>query len=125
MNRVTSIPDLSNIYGSTKEMSKTLRGSNGLLKLGEHGIFGQNTDGSFILGDVRARQTPFLATLHALFIREHNRIAVELKMLHPQWSSNKIFNEARRWNIAQHNYILYNEWLPLFIGVLTNSLKLN
>lgn len=119
MNRVTSLPDLSSIYGSNKAMTSKLRGPRGTLKLGAHGIFAEEDDGSFILPDVRARQTPVLVTMHALFSREHNRIVEQLRYLHPTWGNNKLFNEARRWNIAQYNSILYNEWLPLFIGIET------
>ena len=33
----------------------------------------------FMAGDMRVNEHPFLATLHVVFLREHNRIAKQLK----------------------------------------------
>lgn len=47
-------------------------------------------------GDSRASETPKLAALHTLFVREHNRLATELKRMNPHWSGDKLYNEARK-----------------------------
>lgn len=34
--------------------------------------------------------------MHTLFMREHNRLATELKHLNPQWTGDKLYQEARK-----------------------------
>ncbi|XP_050294135.1 peroxidase-like [Anthonomus grandis grandis] len=75
----------------------------------------------YMSGDPRVNQNPDLTILQTLLAREHNRIADTLAALHPEWEDECIFQEARKINIAQYQYIAYYEWLPIFIGSL-NSL---
>lgn len=75
-----------------------------------------------ISGDARVNQNPQLALLQIVLLREHNRIADALAALNPHWDDETIFQEARRIAIAEHQYISYYEWLPIFIG-LQNSLS--
>lgn len=37
-----------------------------------------------------------LTSLHTLFMREHNRLARELKRLNPHWDSETLYQEARK-----------------------------
>ena len=62
------------------------------------------------LGDSRVNEQPNLAIIHTLFIREHNRIAKELKKLNSLWSDEILFQETKRIINAQYQYITYNEW---------------
>ena len=70
----------------------------------------------FIAGDRRAIENPGLASLHTIFVREHNRIAAEIKTLKPFWDDEKIFQEARRLVVAELQNIIYSEYLPLVLG---------
>lgn len=37
-----------------------------------------------------------LTSIHTLFLREHNRLARELKRINPQWDSETLYQEARK-----------------------------
>ena len=57
-----------------------------------------------------------LASLHTIFLREHNRIVDELKKKGGRVSEEDMFQQARRINIAKWQHIVYSEWLPIIIG---------
>lgn len=71
---------------------------------------------SNICGDLRLTQTPQLALQHSLFYRSHNYIAKQLAKVNSHLDDDKLFFEARRINIAIYQHIVYNEWLPLYLG---------
>ena len=49
----------------------------------------------FFAGDKRINENAGLACMHTLFVREHNRVARELKKFNPTWDSDTVFNEVR------------------------------
>merc|ERR1719341_2314748 len=77
---------------------------------------------TFAAGDLRANEQPMLTNMHNLWVREHNRIAKELRIVKPRWRDEKLFQEARRINIAEWQHIIFNEWLPITLG--TNYMKI-
>jgi hypothetical protein len=145
-NKVTGFIDGSTIYGSDEKRAKWLRSSlGGLLKTSEGNLLPWNTvDGNFnsdidasapamvdetnqllryfVAGDVRANENPLLIGLHTLFLREHNLIAKKLSGKHPIWDDEKLYQEARRINIAQLQHIAFDEWLPAIGVKLPNAL---
>ncbi|NWX15909.1 PERE peroxidase, partial [Aegotheles bennettii] len=70
----------------------------------------------FLAGDTRASEMLELACMHTLFLREHNRLAEELKRLNPHWNGEQIYQEARKILGAMIQIITYRDYLPLLLG---------
>ncbi|KFV59874.1 Myeloperoxidase, partial [Tyto alba] len=70
----------------------------------------------FLAGDTRASEMLELACMHTLFLREHNRLARELKKLNPHWNGEKLYQEARKILGAMIQIITYRDYLPLLLG---------
>ena len=146
MNMITHWLDSSNIYGSgnpDKDKGKeeqfpefvrlfqdgllnTTKGEDGFDHLpfnpnktncGKKDAKGKGSDGLCPqAGDERAFEQPGLFGMHTLWVREHNRIATELKELNPTWDDHQLFQESRRIVNAEYQHIIYNEWLPILLG---------
>ena len=135
-NHITAYLDLSNVYGSDIERADWLRTfEGGKLRTSsgdmlpwntKTGEFNSNVDNEapemaddthslikwYVAGDVRANENPLLVAFHTLFLREHNRLCDVVSELHPGWNDERIYQQARKINIAKYQYIIYNEWLP-------------
>ena len=138
INQITSFIDASNVYGSSDRDVHELRSfqdNKGLLKQGVHSKDGKfllpfnkdtpidcqvNVSESrvpcFLAGDHRANEQLGLLSMHTLWMREHNRIALELSKLNTHWNGDKLYQEARKIVGAQMQHITYTEWLPKIIG---------
>ncbi|MCG8556166.1 MAG: peroxidase family protein [Proteobacteria bacterium] len=133
LNEITTWIDASNVYGSDPTRAAALRrmDRSGKLKTSWGGRLGPllplNTSHQanaptphdptlFLAGDIRANEQAGLTALHTLFVREHNRIAHDLRKHNPQKTGEWIYQEARRWVGALMQHITYNEFLPLLLG---------
>ncbi|XP_022171599.1 peroxidase-like isoform X2 [Myzus persicae] len=134
MNQATHYLDGSMIYGSTKEQELSLREmSFGRMKVMSIGpVFEQSfmppetTDTyacqngigtCFKSGDIRVNAFPQLMGLYTLWVRHHNRIAINIAEAKRDWTDEKIFLEAKRIVVASIQYITYVEFLPALLGV--------
>ena len=70
----------------------------------------------FATGDVRGNENLELTTLETLFVRNHNLLAGKLRKQHPAWADERLYQEARRINIAGYQKIIYNQYLPALLG---------
>lgn len=69
-----------------------------------------------VAGDVRANEQPGLTTLQTVFVREHNFQAARIAAAHASWNDEKIYQEARKFVIAEIQVIVYGEFLPSLLG---------
>ena len=127
-NALTAYVDGSQIYGSDDTVARQLRTlENGLLKVhrlgptmptrSQTGLLNEHVRSEDLVGgDIRAIEQPGLASLHSLFVNEHNRIAKEIQQANQELNDEDIFQEARRFVIAELQNIVYNEFLPTVLG---------
>ncbi|RVE53586.1 hypothetical protein evm_001727 [Chilo suppressalis] len=130
---VTAYMDMSLVYGSSATQAAPLRALQGgrLLTVVRRGREWPPQDPNitltcesaqspnepcYLTGDIRVNQSPQLAVLQVILMREHNRIADTLASLNPQWGDEIIFQEARRILIAITQHINYYEYLPILLG---------
>ncbi|XP_067865983.1 eosinophil peroxidase-like [Heterodontus francisci] len=144
INSLTSFLDVNEVYGSTECLANKLRNltnEQGLLAVNEEfsdngqeylpfntissnlcgrmeeGCFtGQNSTPCFIAGDVRVNEQLGVLTFHTVFLREHNRLARELKRMNPHWSGDTTYLEARKILGAFQQIINHRDYVPLVIG---------
>lgn len=121
VSSVTHHLDHSNIYGSSPDVARSVRAySNGHLLNSPNRLFPRrvNCTGEFcyFTGDIRGAFYPTLSLWHSIFIRLHNQLADGLAAVNPHWFDNRLFEEARRLCTAIYHNVVFNEWLPPYIG---------
>lgn len=113
------------VYGSEGNDSLSLRQQkDGLMRTGESGHLPLTREDVEVAGDVRALENVALASLHTIWLREHNRIAGDIKKVHGngRLTDSQIYQESRRILIAQWQNVVYSEWLPILLGPLNMKL---
>ncbi|XP_037072367.1 chorion peroxidase-like [Pollicipes pollicipes] len=135
VNLLTAFIDGSGVYGPHESRAAQVRaGEGGRLLMQEGALLPRDPPGvqidtelpclspdpegrpCFLAGDVRATEQSGLATVHTIWMREHNRLARRLERVNPEWDDEQLFQEARRILGAEIQHITYNEWLPLLVG---------
>uniref|UniRef100_F1KRF1 Peroxidasin n=2 Tax=Ascaris TaxID=6251 RepID=F1KRF1_ASCSU len=139
MNIITSFIDASGVYGSTEEDAYELRDlhpDRGLLRFDivsdahkpylpferdsamdcRRNRSIDNPIRCFLAGDYRANEQLGLMSMHTIFMREHNRLAIHIANLNPQLDGETIFQEARKIVGAEMQHITYYHWLPKVLG---------
>ncbi|KPI96140.1 Peroxidasin [Papilio xuthus] len=138
INQLTSYIDASQVYGFEKAVADDLRdysNDTGLLRVGATfpgkkpllptiGLnsmdckrnLEESNRNCFVAGDVRANEQIGLAAMHTIWMREHNRVATQLKTVNPFWDGDKVYQEARKVVGSEIQHITYQHWLPLILG---------
>ncbi|XP_072356644.1 thyroid peroxidase [Scyliorhinus torazame] len=142
INAVTSFIDASTVYGSTPIHEKKLRdhsskegllltntkykdGSHELLPfvdqvpspcIQEPNVTQNERIECFLAGESRVNEVLTLASMHTLWMREHNRLAKALYRINPHWTSENIYQEARKINGALHQILMMRDYIPKILG---------
>lgn len=139
-NVITSYLDGSNVYGSDELRAVNLRSLTGgklgtqagpdgelppfnLYGRGNANDLGLPPEDLLLAGDVRANEQCALTATHALFLREHNRLAEEIAardfagadLADPDLDA-EIYQRARKFVGAFIQNITYREFLPAMLG---------
>lgn len=138
INQLTSYIDASQVYGFSEELADDLRDltdDRGLLRVGvtfpnrkpllpyagNQGVdcrrnLSESSTNCFVAGDIRANEQVALIAMHTLWLREHNRVANELRRINPHWDGDTIYHESRKIVGAAMQHITYVHWLPFILG---------
>ncbi|KAG5889229.1 hypothetical protein JTB14_006365 [Gonioctena quinquepunctata] len=138
INQLTSYIDASQVYGFSEELAKNLRdlttdggrlregpifsGRKPLLPYAEQqGVdcrlnLTESVLNCFVAGDIRANEQVGLLAMHTTWMREHNRIARELKLMNPHWESDRLYHESRKIVGAAMQHLTFKHWLPIILG---------
>lgn len=127
VNSLSPFIDGSVIYGTDEKRNAYMRefcGGRLLVTPGNLPPFNNGTmanngpaGGSlFVCGDIRANEHVGLASIHTLFIREHNYWANKLACVHPELCDEQIYQRAKLMVEAEIEAITFNEFLPLLLG---------
>jgi hypothetical protein len=127
INSLTPFIDASNVYGTSEKRNKYIREfCGGRLKMNS-GELPPFNDGSmdnsghhvgpfFVCGDIRSNEHVGLASIHALFVREHNYWANKLACECPEMCDEQLYQRAKLMVEAEIEAITFNEFLPLLLG---------
>jgi peroxidase len=120
-NQITGWIDASFVYGSDVATLTGLRANDGSGKLTTGpGNLLPVENGLFVAGDTRANEHAALSGLHALFLREHNRLADHIGAAFATdglvVTDDQIFHAARDLLIGEVQAITYNDYLPALLG---------
>jgi peroxidase len=100
-NKATGFLDLSLVYGNEESETRKIRSYNGgKLRMNDKNLMAVDGSGDYSEISDRMRATPATSVWPTLFTRNHNLLASELSKVNPKWNDEKVFQEARRLNIA-------------------------
>jgi hypothetical protein len=118
INSNTSYIDASQVYGSDQATADSIRTfSGGKLATSSGGLLPM-LDGAnrFVAGDERVNENVGLTAIHALFVREHNRLAERIRAREPSLTDEQVYQWARKIVGAEMQAITYREYLPAVMG---------
>lgn len=117
INKVSHWWDASSIYGSDAETIASLRSFEDGKMIVENNMLRLNPTTGVPMTGFTENWWVGLTLLHTLFTLEHNAICSRLKVAHPTWSDERLFQTARLVNAALMAKIHTVEWTP---GILAH-----
>ena len=75
----------------------------------------------FPKGDHRNTEYPLLAVVHIVWLREHNWVARNLGRLNPHWSDERVYQEAKKFTLAELQLVTYDEFIPIILNRQTRA----
>lgn len=80
----------------------------------------RNLTRQYLVGNPRANENAYVVAIATIFHRHHNWWAkrlYEYELAHgASVSDEEIFLEARKWNIATYQHVVFEEWLPQMLN---------
>ena len=122
LNTRTPSFDLDSVYGGGPKRSPELYGERRAriqFKVESGGRFEdlpRGANGQAILADPRNDENMMIAGLQAAFYLFHNHAVELLRKRHPRWDDDDVYREAKRLTTWHYQWMIVNEFLPLFIG---------
>lgn len=131
INTLTSALDLAGVYGPEEVRNRALletengkltgklkTSADNLMPLNTPGLFNapDTSDEFFLAGDHRANEHNAMVALHTLFVREHNTLVDMIKEELPTLPPRRLYEYARKFNIALFQKIVYEEFYPAIIS---------
>lgn len=143
-NVISSFVDATNVYGSNITRAYALRRLDGSGKLkttiANNGEIlppynfdnlpnaapgGSNAEDFFLCGDIRSNEQALLTAMHALLVREHNRLCDVFSNSSLSGQEETIYQKARRYVSAFMQQITYKEFLPALLGIPSSAQRYN
>ena len=120
-NRRRPFFDLDSVYGDGPSGSPLLYDPADRAKFRvEHGgLFEdlpRDANGTAIIADPRNDENLVIAGLQVAFLLFHNATVDRVREQEPEWSSEDVFDEARRLTTLHYQWLLVHEFLPQFVG---------
>jgi hypothetical protein len=118
INSNTSYIDASQVYGSDQATADSIRTfADGKLATSAGGLLPMiDAENRFVAGDNRVNENVGLTAIHALFVREHNRLADRIQAHDPALGDEQVYQWARKIVGAEMQAITYREYLPAVMG---------
>ena len=136
INQISTYIDASNVYGSSVLRSSALRAFDGTGRLkisdgptgdmlpfniaGLHNAanMGQVSVSLYLAGDIRVNENAVLTSMHTLFVREHNRLCIEILAKSPGLAGNDeaVYQMSRKIVGGLMQSVTFNEFLPTLLG---------
>ena len=116
--------DLDSVYGHGPSGSPLLYepADRAKFRVEHGGLFEdlpRDANGTAIIADPRNDENLVISGLQVAFLLFHNAMVDRVRNHEPGWSTEEVFDEARRLTTSHYQWLLVHEFLPQFVGNAT------